>query len=172
PSRSPRAPPIPVPARHARSGRRPRRRLRARRAVARSLIFPTRSRRSARQVSCGQSGRAGGRRRAGTFRPRPFETLSGSATRELLPQRGERLVVGEGAGAGSLGGERRTGVHRRGGLGLGGLDDQRLVRLPAGLGGSVVLLPLLASFVGSLDPCLGLHVEALGVLVLPVLVVL
>src|SRR5215207_4493507 len=100
---------------------------------------------------------------------------AGSATRELLAKRGERLVVGQGAAGCAVRGERArcgTGLGRGSSLGLEGLGDRGLVLLPASLGCSVLELPLLASLVRAFLPGVGLGVEALGVLVLPVLVVL
>src|SRR5688572_27325634 len=97
-----------------------------------------------------------------------------SATRQLLAKRGERLVVGQGAAV-ALRGERagsRAGLGRGGSLGLERLGDRSLVLLPASLSSRVLLLPLLALGVGAFLPRLSLDVEALGVLVLPVLVVL
>ena len=47
----------------------------------------------------------------------------------------------------------------------GGSGDLLLVRLPASLGGSVVLLPLLALGLEALAPLVGLRVESVRVLV-------
>src|SRR5690554_3141324 len=103
---------------------------------------------------------------------------------ELLAQRGEALVGCERAALGGvLGRVRQRSVvalgalagRGRGGLRLGGsgllLGDERLVRLPALVRLGVLGLPGLALGIEALAPLLGLRVEALGVLVVAVLVV-
>src|SRR6478609_5310350 len=116
----------------------------------------------------------------------------GSVAGELLAQCGQRLVGGEGAlghrcrrtGRAALvvvGGRRRArlrgvrgGVAATGGLrvGLGERLDLGAVRLPAGVRLGVLLLPGLALLLEALEPLVGLRVEALGVLVVTLLVVL
>src|SRR5690606_5933177 len=108
-----------------------------------------------------------------------------AAAGELLPKRGQGLVGGQRAAgalraaAGAARGGTRVGVAlvgggRRGGLGLGGLGllDLLAVRLEAGLRHGVLALPLVALGLEALHPLAGLRVEALGVLVVPLLVVL
>src|SRR5690554_4705699 len=98
------------------------------------------------------------------------------AARELLAQSRESLVIGKGAGAGDVVRERlacsRSEVVACNSLGLCCLGNCDLVSFPTGLGGSVLLLPCLALSVEPFLPRAGLGVEALGVLVLAVLVVL
>src|SRR5580765_2068024 len=112
----------------------------------------------------------------------------GSVAGELLPQGGKRLVGGQGAlgrgrGAAVRGGRRRgrrvarvggrgVATGRRVGVGLGRGLDLGLVRLPASVCLGVLLLPLLALRLVTLEPLVGLGVEALGVLVVARLVVL
>ena len=68
---------------------------------------------------------------------------------------------------------RRSRPRGRGlGLGLAGLLDLLAVRLPAGVGLGVLPLPLLALLLVALEPLVRLGVEALGVLVVALLVVL
>src|SRR5680860_1287510 len=71
--------------------------------------------------------------------------------------------TGSGTGGGAAGGVR---------LGLVGVLDLLLVGLPAGVGPGVLPLPLLALGVEALEPLVGLGVEAVGVLVVALLVVL
>src|SRR5512140_2627197 len=89
----------------------------------------------------------------------------GSVTGELLAQRGRRR-----AGLGRV----RRGVAATGGLGvgLGERLDLGAVRLPTGVRLGVLLLPGLALLLEALEPLVGLRVEALGVLVVTLLVVL
>src|SRR4051812_44357385 len=121
-----------------------------------------------------------------------------SAAGELLAQGSQRLVRGQraatlggtavrGRGRAAAGRGRARGAGRRaaGGVGrrslgvgrslrvvLDRLLDLGAVRLPAGVGLGVLLLPLLALLLVPLEPLVGLGVEALGVLVVPLLVVL
>src|SRR5690606_1253996 len=94
------------------------------------------------------------------------------AARQLLAKCGECLVVGKGACARGVAGERGAGGSRN------VLDDLRcrcrnllLVGLPASLGRSVVLLPLLALGLDAFAPLVGLLVEASEVLDAALLVV-
>src|SRR5690606_15488306 len=103
-----------------------------------------------------------------------------AAAGELLPKRGQGLVGGQRAAgalraaAGAARGGTRVGVGRGGGLGLGGLGllDLLAVRREAGLRHGVLARPLVALGLEALHPLAGLRVEALGVLVVPLLVVL
>src|SRR5690606_8281190 len=107
-------------------------------------------------------------------RRQPFGSVAG----ELLAKRGERLVRGERALGRGLG--HRRGVRRGDvvallgsrGVGLGGLGDLLAVRLPAGVSLRVRGLPRLALRLVALEPLVRLGVEALGVGVVAVLVVL
>src|SRR5207244_3329485 len=99
------------------------------------------------------------------------------AAGQLLAERGERLVGGEGtAAAATFAALRLLGVVRlrAGRLGLGAtrLFDLLLVGVEAGAGLGVLPLPGLPLLVEALEPVAGLRVEALGVLVVPLLVVL
>src|SRR5690606_14224645 len=100
---------------------------------------------------------------------------AGSVAGELLTQRLQRFVRSEGAVLGLL---RRRGAGVRGrrvglrlGLGLLRALDLRLVRFPARVGLGVLPLPLLALLLVARQPVVGLRVEALGVLVVALFVV-
>src|SRR5699024_1245785 len=109
-----------------------------------------------------------------------------SVASELLPQRGQGLVGGQGAlgtrrrraGRGgaalrAVGGGGGVVAGLRGSRVVGGsLLDLGPVGLPAGVGVGVLLLPGLALGLVALEPLVGLRVEALGVLVVALLVVL
>src|SRR5690606_38141454 len=102
-----------------------------------------------------------------------MSALRSGVAAELLAQRRERRVVGEGATRGALGREgvaRGAGVELR--LGLLGREDLLLVGLPAQLGGRVLGLPGVALGLEALEPLARGRVEALGVLVVALLVVL
>src|SRR5699024_47514 len=99
-----------------------------------------------------------------------------SAACKLLTQGCKSFVAGQRTFVACLFRGERTGgrcgigrADRIGGAGFGGL---LLVLFPAFLGGGVLLLPGLALSLVALDPFVGLGVEALGVLVVAVLVVL
>src|SRR5690242_3152320 len=104
---------------------------------------------------------------------------SALAAGELLPQRGERLVGGEGATGllGRPGGSRgRRGGRTRGcRLGTGVRRPRRLhllgVGLPALAGLGVLPLPFLTLLVEAVEPLARLRVEALRVDVVALLVV-
>src|SRR3954452_24936753 len=104
----------------------------------------------------------------------PSDRRGSEAARELLPQCGERLVRGERAldrrGLGAVGGRRRVGARLR--LRLARVLDLLAVGLPARVGLGVLPLPLFALLLVALEPVVGLRVEALGVLVVALLVVL
>src|SRR5690606_23884750 len=96
---------------------------------------------------------------------------------QLLAQRRERLVGGEGAAGLALAAARVGGVPARGRgtglrLGLAGLLDLPAVGLEAGAGLGVLPLPGLALLVVPGQPLAGLGFETLAVLVVAVLVVL
>src|SRR5699024_7238124 len=100
-----------------------------------------------------------------------------SAACKLLTQGCKSFVAGQRTFVACLfRGERTGGRSGIGGAGFGvrcdGLGDLLLVLFPAFLGGGVLLLPGLALSLVALDPFVGLGVEALGVLVVAVLVVL
>src|SRR5690606_30924619 len=116
-----------------------------------------------------------GKRKTGRIPKDPARSLPYLVAGELLAESRESLVVSKGARRGALRGEaarsRRSdlfGVR----LGLDGLGDLLLVLLPASLRRGVLVLPGDASLVVALEPLVGLGVEALGDLVLAVLVVL
>src|SRR5690625_22200 len=106
-----------------------------------------------------------------------------SAACKLLTQGCKSFIAGQRAFVACLFRGERTGgrsgigrAHGIGGAGFGvrcdGLGDLLLVLFPAFLSGGVLLLPGLALSLVALDPFVGLGVEALGVLVVAVLVVL
>src|SRR5947208_14187526 len=97
------------------------------------------------------------------------------AAAQLLAERGQGLVRGEGAAVLRLLGRvgRRLADLRRGlGVGLLRVGELLAVRLEPLAGGGVALLPLLALGVVALEPLLRLGVEALGVDVVALVVVL
>src|ERR671914_2173053 len=109
----------------------------------------------------------------------PGALLRSLAAGELLAQRGERLVGGQGAfgrrsllAAARIGRRLAAAVSRRLGLGLAGLLDLLAGGVEAGAGLGVLPFPLLALVLVPLEPLPGLRIEALGVLVVALLVVL
>src|SRR3954452_9587031 len=104
----------------------------------------------------------------------PSDRRGSEAARELLPQCGESLVRGEraldGLGLGAVRGGRRVGARLR--LRLARVLDLLAVGLPARVGLGVLPLPLLALLLVPLEPGVVLRGEALGVLVVALLVVL
>src|SRR5215211_539053 len=105
----------------------------------------------------------------------PPNAISGAAG-QLLPEQCELLVAGQRARRGGLTAARGVVGRRRLaaglGLGIGGLGDLPLVLLEALVSAGVLPLPLLALLVEAFLPLLGLRVEALGIDVVAVLVVL